>query len=434
MSVRDNYLVFPNKKYKIYDLTCNGEPQFTCTFVDLLRAFFPRRPTQIRGPSTAKIVLPQVNPVSLSGRLDAETGFVQFLPLQGPSVAVSAFGTALNFFSSGFAELDFLLEWSGSPSIKCVRFYLWNASWGQIRLNLDSQGNLTRYPGNKGSARIPHGAGFFYVRVASTSADFTFELKVTAVAPREEKSLPVGNGCLCINGRQVPLYRTKIINNIAQIIPLPQWKYIATLVEKFINEVSALNIPLAPLGPGLKASFEGRFSVRTSVAEIAQTFIGGALNTRETSYRADNLFFYDGDVEGSPVPIACQDRSLLTEVGVSIQGVFFNSQTGEYATTSVKLAKLTITFPAVPKVLKGTSMTVACARREQSLVWPIYPIAKTTDGPTGLFQTYDVGTEDSYTFDVYIPNAQEVNATFSFNQTLPTDVLLPFTTVLSYTP
>lgn len=424
MSVQGNYLVFENKCYKIYDLSCDGSVQFTPRFQCLEKIFFPRRQFQVREATSSQVVLPVINPVTLTGRLDEESGFVNFVSTSGPLSAESAVteaGVALNFFSSGFTELDFVLQWSASPAVKCVSFYFWNPAWGQIRLNLDSENNLTQYPGREGRIRLPTPGGYFYVRAAAVDPNFTLSLTVKAVKPKASQPLPE-NGYICLNGQSVPLYFLETVDGTSQYVPYPQWKYTASLFTRYINEISALDIPVTPFENSLEATPDGRFSVQT---ERSETMPDTGNSTFETFYTRSNLFYFDGDVNGGPVPIAWQDG------GRSIQPVFRDSD-ANFTATTIKLAKLTINIPKLPDEITrtGATMTVRCYHRQDSFFWSVYFIS--LEGkPFNTAQQKNI-KKDTKTlqFDILVFNAQEINTTLEFD--IRIDVPIEYTVKLSY--
>jgi hypothetical protein len=420
MSVQNNYLVFPDKKYLIYTLSSDGAIHLTEKFLTLWNAFFPGNPFAAK-EGTTEVILPRINPSVLTGKLDALSGYVDFTrAISQTNAAITTDGVALNFFTSNGRNLDYKLEWEASPSVDYVNFYFWNATQQQIRYNVDCCQHISTYKGHSGNAILPDRNGFMYVKVISTSPDFVLNLKVTALAPSDCLHLPSGKHvCLHIHGQNVPLYTASIIENNTTIIPDPQWQYIASLIKNTIQVIYAQNIPLTPLDLGQSQ----RFSVRTVVPQILIPTYVAVTDTLQTQYLSGSVAYTDRDSVPVPTDEAIRDRNR------AIQAVYIDKY-GTFQKASAQLVLFTITITGIPAILQETQCTAYCYSESNPFYWPAYEIAKSRDGIFKTSQTVGIPNSSTLSIDLYVRGAIDVN--FVVNFLAPPTNTLSFTSALYY--
>lgn len=244
---------------KIYRLLPDNSIQLSEKYHILWKAFnvpWTRR----LGSCNQEYQLPSNNPVHLAGNLDPTSGFVRFQRLNGLPSEDSAIvnqGVALQTYRSDAVSLRYRVKWKASESVEWVSIYFLKINNTVIVPAIDERSRISIYKGNEGSAIFPRHP-LMFVKVASSTDDFIVRLKVTALPPSENCTIPP-EVCLQLKGEcPILLYRnvSSALGNYTKV-PTAQWIKIANLIKTTLTKTTALPPPLVPIeiGGGIPGTY-----------------------------------------------------------------------------------------------------------------------------------------------------------------------------------
>jgi hypothetical protein len=268
------------------------------------------------------------------------------------------------------------------------------------------------------------------VQCASTEEVYEIELKITARYPKPANITPETNGCLVVAGNIVPLYTTRIEGINSVLVPLPQWKYIAELVKRTINEILTKNIPLEPLELEETRTFSTLTNTDQSIGYY-QVLNPGAIYeiTYQTIYKEGSISYMDSADPTSFVTTNTARR----DNGRSIGAVYENPNGGGYIPASIPLVLLEITISDIHEEMLGKQCDFQCFYKSW-IGWQSYDISTEKDGGKDKFVPVinDTVDEIPLTRRFYMKAAQDVKLTITLYQPSFDIYSLMFSTILTY--